>query len=132
MSITSIAVIVVLAIVLLSVFMYLVPVNLWFQCVLNSVRISLIQLVLMRWRKIPPTIIVNAMINSKKAGLELKSNELEAHYQRLLFRNARLHQILRFAHIFPVALVLTPYHLQQLPWLHNKLYIRSLPMQMVN
>lgn len=81
MSITSIAVIVVLAIVLLSVFMYLVPVNLWFQCVLNGVRISLIQLVLMRWRKIPPTIIVNAMINSKKAGLELKSNELEAHYQ---------------------------------------------------
>ncbi|MCQ2326205.1 MAG: flotillin-like protein FloA [Bacteroidales bacterium] len=81
MSITSIAVIVVLGIVLLSVFMYLVPVNLWFQCVLNGVRISLIQLVLMRWRKIPPTIIVNAMINSKKAGLELKSNELEAHYQ---------------------------------------------------
>ncbi len=70
----------VLAIVLLIVFFYLVPVNLWFQCVLNGVRISLIQLIFMRWRKVPPAIIVNAMINSKKAGLNLSSDLLEAHY----------------------------------------------------
>lgn len=80
MSMLSIFVIVVLCLVLLSVFMYLVPVNLWFQCVLNSVKISLLQLVFMRWRKVPPTIIVNAMINSKKAGLNLSSDLLEAHY----------------------------------------------------
>ncbi len=80
MSMLSIFVIVILCLVLLSVFMYLVPVNLWFQCVLNSVRISLLQLVFMRWRKVPPTIIVNAMINSKKAGLNLSSDLLEAHY----------------------------------------------------
>ena len=70
----------VLAFVLLVVFFYLVPVNLWFQCVLNGVRISLIQLIFMRWRKVPPAIIVNAMINSKKAGLNLSSDLLEAHY----------------------------------------------------
>jgi uncharacterized protein YqfA (UPF0365 family) len=34
----------------------------------------------MRWRKVPPTIIVNAMINSKKAGLDLSSDLLEAHF----------------------------------------------------
>jgi len=34
----------------------------------------------MRWRKVPPTIIVNAMINSKKAGLDLSADLLEAHY----------------------------------------------------
>ncbi|MEE0983641.1 MAG: flotillin-like protein FloA [Bacteroidales bacterium] len=70
----------VLAIVLLIVFFYLVPVNLWFQCVLNGVKISLIQLIFMRWRKVPPAIIVNAMINSRKAGLNLSSDLLEAHY----------------------------------------------------
>ncbi|MBO7180645.1 MAG: flotillin-like protein FloA [Bacteroidales bacterium] len=70
----------VLAVVLLIVFFYLVPVNLWFQCVLNGVRISLIQLIFMRWRKVPPAIIVNAMINSRKAGLNLSSDLLEAHY----------------------------------------------------
>lgn len=70
----------VLAVVLLIVFFYLVPVNLWFQCVLNGVKISLIQLIFMRWRKVPPAIIVNAMINSRKAGLNLSSDLLEAHY----------------------------------------------------
>ena len=80
MSYTIIAVIAVLGFVLLSIFFYLIPVNLWFQCVLNGVRISLLQLMFMRWRKVPPAIIVNAMINSKKAGLDLSSDLLEAHY----------------------------------------------------
>lgn len=80
MSYTIIAVIAVLAFVLLSIFFYLIPVNLWFQCVLNGVRISLLQLMFMRWRKVPPAVIVNAMINSKKAGLDLSSDLLEAHY----------------------------------------------------
>ncbi len=77
---TSLVFLIVLVAVLLLVFFYLVPVNLWFQCVLNSVRISLVQLIFMRWRKVPPAIIVNAMINSKKAGLNLSSDLLEAHY----------------------------------------------------
>ena len=34
----------------------------------------------MRWRKVPPTIIVRAMIEGKKAGLELYRDLLEAHY----------------------------------------------------
>lgn len=80
MFLTVIAVVVVLAFVLLSVFLYLIPVNLWFQCVLNGVKISLLQLMFMRWRKVPPAVIVNAMINSKKAGLNLSSDLLEAHY----------------------------------------------------
>jgi len=77
---SGIVFIIVLAFVLLLVFFYLVPINLWFQCVLNGVKISLVQLIFMRWRKVPPAIIVNAMINSKKAGLNLSSDLLEAHY----------------------------------------------------
>ncbi|MGP1515187.1 MAG: flotillin-like protein FloA [Bacteroidales bacterium] len=80
MSFTIISVVVVLCIVFLSIFLYLIPVNLWFQCVLNGVRISLLQLMFMRWRKVPPAVIVTAMINSKKAGLNLSSDLLEAHY----------------------------------------------------
>lgn len=38
---------------------------------MSDVKISLLQLVLMRWRKVPPTVIVRAMIEGKKAGLEL-------------------------------------------------------------
>lgn len=71
---------VILIVVFLVVFLYLVPINQWFQCVLNGVKISIVQLIFMRWRKVPPAIIVNAMINSKKAGLELSADLLEAHY----------------------------------------------------
>lgn len=80
MAIPGVILVVVVCIVALIVFLWLVPLNLWFQCVLNGVKISLVQLIFMRWRKVPPTIIVNAMINSKKAGLDLSSDLLEAHY----------------------------------------------------
>jgi uncharacterized protein YqfA (UPF0365 family) len=74
------AVIVIAGIIFLWIILYFVPLNLWFQCILTQVRISLLQLILMRWRKVPPSIIVIAMINSKKAGLNLSADQLEAHY----------------------------------------------------
>jgi uncharacterized protein YqfA (UPF0365 family) len=64
----------------LIVLLYLVPVGLWFSAMLSGVRISLVQLIFMRWRNVPPSIIVKAMINSTKAGLKLTRDELEAHY----------------------------------------------------
>lgn len=64
----------------LWILFYFIPVGLWFQAILSDVRISLLQLVFMRWRKVPPSVIVNAMINSKKAGIQLNPDELEAHF----------------------------------------------------
>ncbi len=72
--------IIVLAIVGLWLLLYFVPVGLWFQAILTGTRVALIQLIFMRWRKVPPGIIVNAMIAAKKAGLDLGSDDLEAHY----------------------------------------------------
>jgi len=65
---------------LLWLFLYFVPLGLWFSARLSGVRISLLQLVLMRWRKIPPAEIVNNLIAATKAGLKLNRDELEAHY----------------------------------------------------
>lgn len=68
-------------IVLFIVFLYYVPILLWFSAIVSGVRISLIQLVLMRIRKVPPTVIVRAMIEAHKAGLKgIKRDDLEAHY----------------------------------------------------
>jgi uncharacterized protein YqfA (UPF0365 family) len=67
-------------IVLLYLFLYLIPIGLWFQALVSGVRISLLQLIFMRWRKVPPSIIVRAMIEGTKAGLNLNRNNLEAHY----------------------------------------------------
>ena len=75
-----IAVWVAIAIVGLIIFLWFFPVTLWFQALISGVRISLLQLVLMRWRKVPPGTIVMAMVTGTKAGLKLDANELEAHY----------------------------------------------------
>ncbi len=64
----------------LWIIFYFIPVGLWFSALVSGVRISLLQLVLMRWRKIPPAIIVNNLISATKAGLTLLRNDLEAHY----------------------------------------------------
>jgi len=68
------------SIVALWIIFYFIPVGLWFTALLSGVRISLLQLVFMRWRKIPPQVIVRSMISSTKAGLKLLRNDLEAHY----------------------------------------------------
>ena len=68
------------AIFLLWLLLYFVPVGLWFTALVSNVRISLLQLVLMRWRKVPPRIIVNSLIASTKAGLNLARDDMEAHY----------------------------------------------------
>lgn len=68
-------------VVLFFLFLYYVPVVMWFSALVTGVRISLIQLILMRIRKVPPSAIVSAMIEAHKAGLhDVKRDELEAHY----------------------------------------------------
>ena len=68
------------SIFLLWILFYFIPVGLWFTALVSGVRISLLQLILMRWRKVPPGIIVTSMITASKAGLYLKRDDLEAHY----------------------------------------------------
>ncbi|MEJ5317310.1 MAG: flotillin-like protein FloA [Tenuifilum sp.] len=72
--------IIALSVVGLWIIFYFVPVGLWFQALVSGVRISLLQLIFMRWRKVPPRVIVQAMIEGTKAGLTLNRNEMEAHF----------------------------------------------------
>jgi uncharacterized protein YqfA (UPF0365 family) len=67
-------------VIAIFLFLYLFPINLWFTAQLSGVRISLLNLVLMRLRKVSPSLVVNAMITSTKAGLRITSNEIETHY----------------------------------------------------
>lgn len=74
-------IIIVVAFVLLCLFFYFVPFSLWLSAKVSGVRISLVQLFLMRIRKVPPSVIVNAMIEAHKAGItNISRDELEAHY----------------------------------------------------
>lgn len=80
MSIGIIVAIIVAGIIGLWILLYFVPVGLWFSALLSGVKVPLIQLIFMRWRNVPPTIIVKAMINATKAGLHITRDELEAHF----------------------------------------------------
>ena len=74
-------IIVVASIIGLWIILYFIPIGLWFTALLSGVRISLLQLILMRWRKGPPTVIVRSMIEAYKAGLaSIQRDELEAHF----------------------------------------------------
>lgn len=70
----------VLGMVILWMFFYYVPIGLWVTAFFSRVPISIGSLIGMRLRKVPPAIIVNAMINATKAGLTIDRNALEAHY----------------------------------------------------
>tara|TARA_R110002020_G_scaffold31814_1_gene98675 strand:+ start:27 stop:1046 length:1020 start_codon:yes stop_codon:yes gene_type:complete len=67
-------------IVLLFIFLYFVPVNLWITAQFSNVRVGIGELIGMRIRKVPPSIIVNSLITATKAGLQLTTNDLETHY----------------------------------------------------
>jgi uncharacterized protein YqfA (UPF0365 family) len=58
-----------------------VPFFLWISARVSGVRISLIQLFLMRIRQVPANVIVRAMIEAHKAGLQdITRDDLEAHF----------------------------------------------------
>ena len=62
---------------------YFVPIGMWIQGVvsLGVGRITIIDLIRMRLRKISPRLIVDAVINTHKAGLSsVKTDMLETHY----------------------------------------------------
>ncbi len=80
MSSILIVAILIMSIILISLFFYFIPVNLWITAYFSGVYVGLGKLIGMRLRKVPPSIIVNSLITANKAGLQLTSNDLETHY----------------------------------------------------
>lgn len=62
------------------VLFWLLPIPLWLSAKFANVHISLIQLVFMRFRRVPPSVIVNALVTATKAGIPVQRDLLEAHY----------------------------------------------------
>lgn len=61
-------------------FSVILPIPHWLSAIFSGVKISLFALIGMKLRRVPPSIVLDAMIKSKKAGLDLTSDSLEAHY----------------------------------------------------
>ena len=68
-----------LVLLLVVVFFLFVPVGLWISALASGVKIGIIQLIGMRLRRVAPARIVLPMIKATKAGIPVKTNQLEAH-----------------------------------------------------
>lgn len=64
----------------LFIFFYFIPVGLWITAVFANVKVTIGELIGMRIRKVPPSVIVNSLITATKAGLTVTTRELETHY----------------------------------------------------
>ncbi|MCH8343804.1 MAG: flotillin-like protein FloA [Planctomycetes bacterium] len=68
--------------IVLLIFLFIIGqyISLWFQALLSGARVRLIDLIMMRFRKVRPQEIVFNRISAKKAGIDLSSDCLESHY----------------------------------------------------
>ena len=71
---------IVVAVVFVITFFSIVPLGLWISARASGVKISILTLVGMRFRRIAPVRIVQPLIMAEKAGLSPDLGEMEAHY----------------------------------------------------
>ncbi len=64
----------------LVLFTYFIPIGLWISAAAAQVYVGLLTLIGMRLRRIPPPLIINSLVSARKAGIDLDTNVLEAHY----------------------------------------------------
>lgn len=67
-------------VVFIVLFIFFIPIGLWISAIAAGVKISFFNLIGMRLRRVVPSSIVGPLIKSHKAGLDLTSDKLEAHY----------------------------------------------------
>lgn len=78
--ILPILIIVAVVLVVVATFLSFVPLGLWVTAYFSGLKISVMTLVGMRLRRVAPHRIINPLIKATKAGLNISTDELEAHY----------------------------------------------------
>ena len=75
---TSIALWIIIGVILFAVIIMfaVVPVNLWFRCLVSGTYVRIFKLVGMRLRKVNANMVVDSYINAKKAGLNINIDDL--------------------------------------------------------
>ena len=71
----------VLCLILLGLFFVVLKfIGIWIRAFSSGASVSLVTLIAMSLRRVPPSLIVDARIRLIKTGLHLSTNDLEAHY----------------------------------------------------
>lgn len=64
----------------ISLFFSFVPVGLWISAAAAGVKVSIFNLIGMRLRRVVPKSVISPQIKATKAGLDINTNKLEAHF----------------------------------------------------
>lgn len=54
--------------------------SLWVQALVSGAKVSLFSIIFMRFRKVPPLLIVQSKIMAVKSGLDITTDEFESHF----------------------------------------------------
>ena len=72
---------IVAGIIVLALFYFIFSyIALWIQALVSGAKVGLINIIFMRFRKVPPKLIVESKIMAVKAGMEIPTDSLESHY----------------------------------------------------
>ena len=77
---TNIILIIIAVAVLVLLYFVGSSISLWIQALVSGARVGLVAIVFMRFRKVPPKMVVNGKIMAVKAGLDISTNDLESHF----------------------------------------------------
>ncbi|MDT8378333.1 MAG: flotillin-like protein FloA [Desulfotignum sp.] len=73
--------VIVAGIIALALFYFIFSyIALWIQALVSGAKVGLINIIFMRFRKVPAKLIVESKIMAVKAGMEIPTDSLESHY----------------------------------------------------
>ncbi|MBU2648878.1 flotillin-like protein FloA [bacterium] len=67
-------------VILVLIFFVGTALSLWIQALVSGAHVSLVNIIFMRFRKVPPALIVQSKIMGVKAGISLTTDDLESHF----------------------------------------------------
>lgn len=80
MDFNQILMLLLVVIIIVMFFFVASSLSLWVQALVSGAKVGLFNIVFMKFRKVPPRLIVKAKIMAVKAGLAITTDELESHY----------------------------------------------------
>ncbi len=80
MDFSTILLIILFIVIIVILFFIGSSISLWIQALVSDARVGLMAIVFMRFRKVPPKLVVESKIMAVKAGLDISTDSLESHY----------------------------------------------------
>ena len=70
-----------IGIVVLVLFFFIsTSISLWIQALVSGAKVGLFNIIFMRFRKVPPKLVVQSKIMAVKAGIEISTDNFESHF----------------------------------------------------